>query len=140
MCMRLEGLPLAAFCCKDPQSDRASAQRLCPKFVPQTWQGNGCLLMAFFGAVFSSVFNCPLGTRVAFQNACFGFYVALLHLAEGKRKYGQAWQSKCLPWQTVRNLRTSAPTASFTACTGPDRPPGGCNPGRSDAARFIFPK
>ena len=104
MCMRLEGLPLAAFCCKDPQSDRASAQRLCPKFVPQTWQGDGCLLMAFFGAVFSSVFNCPLGTRVAFQNACFGFYVALLHLAEGKRKYGQAWQSKCLPWQTVRNL------------------------------------
>ena len=116
--MRQEGLPVAAYVCKDAQCDKASCQRICVRYVPKTWMGDGVLLMSFLGAVLSSAWNTSLSTRVVFKNAMFGYYMVLLHLSEGRRRYGVAWKEHCLPWQTVRNLAHLMAHAAFHCIFG----------------------
>ena len=101
--LRDNGLPVSAHCCRDPQSDKASNQRLCAAYLKPEWRCDGLYIYAFLGNLMSSAWNAGLSPRLAFKNAALGYYLLLLHVSEGKRLHGECWRQRCVPTQTARN-------------------------------------
>ena len=103
MDMFSQKLPISAFCCRDPQSDKASCQRLCHRYLSNNWMSHGPIIYMFIGNLMSAVWNADLTPKVTFTNACTCYYMLLLHLSEGKRVRGEHWKERTLPGPTLRN-------------------------------------
>ena len=113
------GLPPAAYCVREPQSDKHSACRMAPCYIGRNWLCLGTHVYALLGGLISACTcaSTAFSKRELVFNALSLHYWCVLHAACNRHRFGKAWQCYSISITTLRNISRMAAGAVATSLT-----------------------